>query len=221
MCSNKRGPAIFPSFVICPISNTAVPDNLEYFNRRAVHSRTWPTLPEAVSISFVYIVWIESITNISGFSFSACKSMLLISDAVMTKRRSVHFPNRPARIAVCSSDSSPDTYKTLTCFWLNLIAASSRMVDFPMPGSPLSRTRLPGTIPPPSTLSNSFIPVSRRRTGFAARLLMVLGFTDSFNPRKPWSLFWTSNCSVREFQLPHSGHLPSQETVTYPQFWHM
>ena len=41
-------------------------------------------------------------------------------------------------------------------------AACSSSVDLPMPGSPPSSTSDPGTTPPPSTRSNSPMPVERR-----------------------------------------------------------
>jgi hypothetical protein len=42
------------------------------------------------------------------------------------------------------------------------VASCSSKVDLPAPGGPPSNTRLPGTIPPPSSASNSGIPVRRR-----------------------------------------------------------
>jgi hypothetical protein len=41
-------------------------------------------------------------------------------------------------------------------------AACSSSVDFPIPGSPPSSISEPGTTPPPSTRSNSPMPVDRR-----------------------------------------------------------
>jgi len=58
------------------------------------------------------------------------------------------------------------------------------------------------------------MPVSIRVTGLAETLLMVLGLLLSINETYPWSLVFVSICSTNEFQLPHSGHFPSQDDVT-------
>src|SRR5436190_15999313 len=48
-----------------------------------------------------------------------------------------------------------------------------RRVDLPTPGSPPTRTRLPGTIPPPSTRFSS--PHARRRRGAESAEIWVTG----------------------------------------------
>ncbi len=50
-------------------------------------------------------------------------------------------------------------------FWAYLPSACRMMVDFPMPGSPPTRSAEPGTSPPPVTRSNSAMPVGRRSGG--------------------------------------------------------
>lgn len=65
-----------------------------------------------------------------------------------------------ALIFICSSDSSPDTYKILPYLVAILLAACKSIVDFPMPGDPDIRVKDPLTMPPPKTLFSSFIPVS-------------------------------------------------------------
>ena len=145
----------------------------------AVHSRTCPTLPAAVGSSLLYIVWIESITNNAGCTSCACSKIIFKSVAVITSRFSPLLPKRLARIAVCASDSSPETYKTFILFRLNFMPASKSIVDLPMPGSPPNKTRLPGTIPPPSTRSNSRIPVCRRLRDCSATWCNGLGLAVS------------------------------------------
>ena len=63
-----------------------------------------------------------------------------------------------ALILTCSSDSSPVAYKTVPLFFAISFALWSIRVDFPIPGSPEIRMSEPKTIPPPSTLSSSFMP---------------------------------------------------------------
>ena len=45
MCSSTRGPAIAPSLVTCPTRSVVTPRSLATRISRAVHARTWPTLP--------------------------------------------------------------------------------------------------------------------------------------------------------------------------------
>ncbi len=52
-------------------------------------------------------------------------------------------------------------------------ATSSSSVDLPTPGSPLSRIAAPGTMPPPSTRSNSATPLERR--GDSSEVSAVIG----------------------------------------------
>ena len=100
---------MFPSFVTCPIMMMAIFDSLAKLRSLAVHSRTCPTLPAAVSSSLLYMVWMESMTNSFGASFLASTKMVPSSVAVMTFKASDAVPRRSARIAVWASDSSPDT----------------------------------------------------------------------------------------------------------------
>ena len=66
---------------------------------------------------------------------------------------------RPARSLTCAADSSPVTYRVRLPVSAHFAATSSSRVDLPTPGSPASRMTTPGTKPPPSTRSNSVIPV--------------------------------------------------------------
>ncbi len=66
--------------------------------------------------------------------------------------------NLCARPAICSMDSSPDTSNTFLSF-PKLCAIWRVSVDLPIPGSPLKSIKLPGSIPSPTTRSNSLIPL--------------------------------------------------------------
>ena len=50
-------------------------------------------------------------------------------------------------------------YKTFFPLLATLLATCISNVDFPIPGSPPTKTKDPLTTPPPKTLSNSFIQV--------------------------------------------------------------
>src|SRR5437660_4518783 len=69
---------------------------------------------------------------------------------------------RSARSRTWSGDSSPETYSVRTPACSSRAAHCSSRVDFPMPGSPPTSTTDPGTMPPPSTKSNSRRPVCQR-----------------------------------------------------------
>ena len=94
---------------------------------------------------------------------------------------SENCPMRSARSLICFSDSSPDIYSTSCPSSASFWHTCKSRVDFPMPGSPPTRTREPGTIPPPSTrsssciwvvtLSSSFVSIEERQTGPPAALL--------------------------------------------------
>ena len=88
---------------------TAIPVSLAKVSSLAVHSRTWPTLPAALSSSWLYMVWMESMTRSRGFTCLAWTRMVSSSVAVMICRASVACPSRSARMAVWASLSSPDT----------------------------------------------------------------------------------------------------------------
>src|SRR3546814_19651888 len=67
MCSNTRGPAIFPSFVTCPTRMRAVPLVFAKEMSSCEQARTWLTVPGAPSIKSLCTVWIESLIRSSGF----------------------------------------------------------------------------------------------------------------------------------------------------------
>ena len=118
---------------------------------------------------------------------------------------------RIARILICRSDSSPDTYST---FWESAIsiAICSINVDLPIPGSPPTSTTEPGTIPPPSTRANSPIGRGMRSSASPPTCPMGRGSERPVRPRTvdflagTFSSWMTSSTS--ELNSPHCGHLP-------------
>ena len=126
---------------------------------------------------------------------------------------------RSARRRTCSALSSPDTYSVASPAVSRRAATCSNSVLFPMPGSPPTRTMLPGTSPPPSTKSNSLSCVIHRgvsaavtcpsvtvlaampgRLRAAVRLLVGVLDTDS-SP----SVFHASQLSQRPAHLGNSA----------------
>ena len=79
-------------------------------------------------------------------------------------RRGHAGPSLSARSLTWAADSSPDTYRTLRPAAERFASAAVVIVDLPIPGAPPISTRDPGTSPPPSTRSNSPMPVVSRST---------------------------------------------------------
>ena len=96
-------------------------------------------------------------------------------------------------------------------------------VDLPIPGAPPISTSEPGTIPPPSTLSSSPIPVLRRSCSAAATSPSATGATRRRRVPAPRAARGaappagrrTSSTSV--FHSPQPGHCPAQRAVSWPQ----
>ena len=100
------------------------------------------------------------------------------------------------------------------------------MVDLPTPGSPLSRTTPPSTMPPPSTRSSSAMPVTIRLFSSvvlmsdsrrAVRLVTPSGRGAALAAGLPalGASATTSSCMV--FQLPQLGQRPIQRGLVSPQ----
>ena len=123
-----------------------------------VHSRTCVTLPGDELRSVKFIVWMESIITISGFSVRMCSTTSCTSVSAKMRRLGLETPRRPARSLICRADSSPETYR-IRSFCPRYSQICKRMVDLPIPGSPLMSTSEPFTRPPPSTRSSSESPV--------------------------------------------------------------
>ena len=121
-------------------------------------------------------------------------------------------------IFTCSRDSSEVMYKTF--FFRDIFPAAWRMmVLFPIPGSPPSKTTEPGTIPPPSTLSNSWKPLENLdifsdviSSNNFAFLVWGLFFFGVLN-------FWVLFSSTIVFHSLQFRHLPKYWDVSDRQFW--
>jgi len=116
--------------------------------------------------------------NKPGLSAATCSRMVSRLVSVTSIRFSGGLKLRPlslvpirrtARILICRSDSSPETYSTvLASYFVRANSAAISMVicstsvDLPMPGSPPTSTIDPGTTPPPNTRANSEIGSARR-----------------------------------------------------------
>ena len=94
----------------------------------------------------------------SGFSRRIISTTASMSVVELKARFCVVTPSRAARSLICRRLSSPETYRMRAPEEMVWQICSSR-VDLPMPGSPLSKTTDPGTMPPPSTRLSSPIPV--------------------------------------------------------------
>ena len=134
---------------------------------------------------------------------------------------------RAARSLTCRTDSSPVIYKTVC--WLEMAPHScSSMVDLPTPGSPLSNTTPPSTMPPPSTRSSSEMPVRMRLFSsvvlISASRLAVREVTPSCRaaaavlpPERPALGASATTSSFMVFQLPQLGQRPIQRGLVSPQ----
>src|SRR5262245_53065052 len=94
-----------------------------------------------------------------------------------------------------------------------------------MPGSPPSSTSEPGTTPPPSTRSNSSMPVDRRTPvavstsaySFAAPVLENCAYR--LFPFGAAATDSVARSSTSEFQAPHSAQRPSHFGDCAPHSW--
>src|SRR5256885_6669477 len=87
----------------------------------------------------------------------------------------------------------------------------SSRVDFPMPGSPPTSTTDPGTMPPPSTKSNSASPVRQRSGRTVARLESWTGATSPALAFQPSDLATDrpTASSTSVFHSPHASQRPA------------
>ena len=176
------------------------------------------------------IVWMESMTTRSGFSFSIRPQISSTSFSAARKMLSCGTFSRAARSLTCRTDSSPVIYKTLC--WLEMAPHSCRsIVDLPTPGSPLKSTTPPSTMPPPSTRSSSEMPVrirlfssvmliSERR--FAVRVVTPSGRAAAacLAAAVPALGASATTSSFIVFQLPQLGQRPIQRGLVSPQLEH-
>ena len=98
-----------------------------------------------------------------------------------------------------------------------------RSVDFPIPGSPPTSVREPGTIPPPSTRSSSPIPVGIRSSFPVEISVRCTGFLPAAlwlpSPWFPAGVLAAVGSSTNVFHSLHAGHWPIHFADSYPQFW--
>ena len=215
MCSNTLGPAIEPSLLTWPMTNTVMPCPFASCIRAMVQSFTCPTPPAGESISSLYSVWMESTMSTSGFS-SRTHSVTFpkhVSDK--TYRFSLSTRSRCARSFSWWVDSSPETYSTLENS-PNFLQIWSISVDLPIPGAPPTKTSDPLTAPPPKTRSSSPIPVRKRISSEVPSSVMRSAFTvvekTDFLP-----LFTgLSVCSTMVFHAPQAGQRPDHLGVSLP-----
>ena len=221
ICSNSLGPAKDPSFVTCPTINVDIPIFLEIFINLEVPSFIWLTVPGADDISGLYTVCIESTIIKSGFTLSKYASIILKLFSENINRLSVFTPNLCALIFIWDWDSSPDIYSTFLPAHATFLETCIKSVDFPIPGSPPTRTKDPFTIPPPKTLSNSSISVENLSSCFISIEFILIGFeSDLLITKTSFGDFFSSISSTNVFHFVHSGHFPNHLLVSYPQDWH-
>src|SRR5690349_14192133 len=120
--------------------------------------------------------------------------------------------SRSARSLICSGDSSPETYSVRIPAPSRRAAHCSKSVDFPMPGSPPTKTTDPGTIPPPRTKSNSRRPVCHRSNPAAPMAdSRIGGWADSsirLSADPPIRRITPTGSSTSEFHAPHASQRP-------------
>ena len=112
---------------------------------------------------------------------------------------------RSARSRTWAVDSSALAYSTRRPARALCAATSSSSVDLPTPGSPLSRIAAPGTMPPPSTRSNSPTPLVRR--GASVVSIEVMGRAARPAP---------GATGATERVIPTG----SDDSTTVPHCWH-
>ena len=93
-----------------------------------------------------------------------------------------------------------------------------------MPGSPPTRTREPGTIPPPRSLSTSGRPSERRGSLLRSISLRRMGLRPSedfadrpLEPLPPPAGFFSTGASTMVFHSPHAGQRPIHLGLSLPQ----
>src|SRR5580765_3260091 len=124
---------------------------------------------------------------------------------------------RSPRIRICCADSSPEAYRTL--FVADSFAATSSInVDFPTPGSPPSNIKAPGTTPPPSTRSNSAMPVGMRRVSM---LVISSKGTGLESQDRGTSSEADIRSSTNVFHSWQDGQRPIHLGELWPHFWQL
>ncbi len=198
---------------------TVMPVLFAIFINAAVTSLTWLTLPGAELMVSVYMVCMESMITSPGFSANIIADIASKLDAETMNRSRLFTFSLSALSLIWLADSSPDMYNMpASVFRVSHICRSS--VDFPMPGSPPTSISDPLTTPPPSTRSNSFIPVWLRCSLSVFISSRLTGFDWAGCHAEAW-VFDSCRSSANVFHFEHAGHLPSQPDDSYPHSWHM
>ena len=167
----------------------------------------------------------ESIITTSGCS--SCMAASMRSKFVSHKNSRSPFtsPMRFARSLICFKDSSPDMYKTFFSANARFLHTCKRRVDFPIPGSPPTKTRDPLTTPPPNTRSSSSYPVFIRSCSsswisdsLAGFILMPVTPPDPVLeiPRFPEASAFATGSSTNVFHSRQPGHWPSHFADSNP-----
>lgn len=129
---------------------------------------------------------------------------------------------RSARSFSCRALSSPETYSIF--FSGSLRTVCSTRVDFPIPGSPPSKTSDPGTRPPPNTRFNSSSCISMRGSSPPVISLRMTGLlltgSSPDTGRVPVAGLRTTS-STYVFHSPQEGHLPIHLGESCPQLLHI
>ena len=213
------------------------PPHLAYLSKLAAHSLICAKLPGLLSTASVCMVCMESMTTRSGWVCSIC-TKICSSDVSVSTSRSLP-PRAPPCPTSCDCSrsalslswralSSPLTYSTRRPARRRTVCSTS--VLLPMPGSPPSSTRLPGTSPPPNTRLSSRSPISMRGSSSArisatgtGRAFCALSCPAALRaalaaPAIGFSSRMTSSFMV--FHCWHEGQRPTQRRLSCPQFSH-
>lgn len=151
-----RGPARLPSLVTWPMMIRAMLEVLASSMSCSVQYRTWEIDPEEEVMLRLDMTCMESMMASLGLVVLMVSRIVSRLNSLMAWRLSVVWPSRLERLAIWATLSSPEIKRTLW-FLATSLATCSVRVDFPIPGSPDRRVRLPGMIPSPMTRSNSLM----------------------------------------------------------------
>src|SRR5258708_7742520 len=178
--------------------------------------------------------WILSIMRRLGFvsvtSVQISSTSLLGQTVMLSDHEEFFFvwggPILSIHRSIFSGLSSPATYKMrlAVSLWARFKTKWVKSVDFPIPGSPPMKTIEPKTMPPPSTRSNSSMPVpilwSAWSYDFTCESWIVWALAAPL--LVPFALLIAVTtcltCSSIEFQVPQSGHCPTHLGDSNPQF---
>ena len=156
----------------------------------------------------------------NGFGFFQIAVIcLLISNVNIESTDAVFFFFK----LFCSFRNAMIFYRVVCKFFTAIfVALCNSRVLFPIPGSPPTRTREPGTNPPPSTRSNSEYPLAIRSK--SCSLSEAIG-SDNFRNVLSEVAFLSLlrllieelRSSIIEFHSPQLEHLPKNCRVCAPQ----